>query len=69
MECERPRRFLFALLRESGQEPSGESGGGGVVVVTIPARPFMRPAFKEFEKGAQARFLGRVAGLLGLGGE
>ena len=61
------RRFLFALLREAGQEPSGGSGKG-VVVVKVPARPFLRPAFKVWAKGVQARFLGRVAGLLGMGG-
>jgi len=37
-----------------------------VVVVTIPARPFLRPAFKVFEKGVQKRFLGRVAAMMGL---
>jgi len=61
------RRFLFALLREAGKKPTGGSGKG-VVVVRIPARPFLRPAFKAFAKGAQKRFLGRVAGLLGMGG-
>jgi len=60
------RRFLFALLRKAGKTPEGGSGRG-VVVVQIPARPFLRPAFKQFEKGAQKRFLGRVAGLMGLG--
>jgi len=37
-----------------------------VVVVQIPPRPFLRPAFKRFEKGAQKRFLGRVAALMGM---
>ena len=59
------RRFLFALLRKAGEEKSGGSGRG-VVIVTIPARPFLRPAFKQFEKGVQKRFLGRVAPLMGL---
>ena len=59
------RRFLFALLRKSGEAGSGGSGKG-VVVVQIPARPFLRPAFKKFQKGVQKRFLGRVAGLMGL---
>ena len=60
------RRFLFALLRKAGEEPSGGSGRG-VVVVTIPARPFLRPAFEVFSKGAQRRFLDRVADQLGWG--
>jgi len=59
------RRFLFALLGQAGVEKTGGSGRG-VVVVQIPARPFLRPAFKQFEKGAQKRFLGRVAGLMGM---
>lgn len=63
----RMRRFLFALLRQAGKERSGGSGKG-VVVVTIPARPFLRPAFKKFSEGAQRRFLGRVAAQLGWGG-
>ncbi|ACY13285.1 hypothetical protein [Haliangium ochraceum] len=61
------RRFLFALLREAGETPRGGSGKG-VVVVHIPARPFLRPAFRAFAKGAQKRFLGRVASALGLKG-
>jgi len=59
------RRFLFALLRRAGVEKSGGSGRG-VVVVQIPPRPFLRPAFKQFEKGVDKRFLGRVAALMGL---
>ncbi len=61
------RRYLFALLKQAGQEPRGGSGRG-VVVVTIPARPFLRPAFKAFAKGAQQRFLKRIAALMGFGG-
>jgi len=60
------RRFLFALLRVAGESGGGGSGKG-VVVVQTPARPFLRPAFKVFQKGVQKRFLGRVAGLMGLG--
>jgi len=59
------RRFLFVMLRKAGKAPSG-GPGRGVVVVTIPARPFLRPAFKVFEKGVQKRFLGRVAAMMGL---
>jgi len=59
------RRFLFALLRIAGESGGGGSGKG-VVVIQIPARPFLRPAFKVFQKGVQKRFLGRVAGLVGL---
>jgi phage gpG-like protein len=59
------RRFLFALLRQAGKEPTG-GGGRGVIVVQVPARPFLRPAFDKFREGASRRFLERVARELGL---
>jgi phage gpG-like protein len=59
------RRFLFALLRKAGKEPTGGSGRG-VIVVQVPARPFLRPAFDKFREGASKRFLERVAKELGL---
>ncbi len=52
------RRFLFALLRKAGQEPKGDSGKG-VVIINVPARPFLRPAFKKFSLCAQ-RNLGQT---------
>ncbi len=60
------RRFLFALLQDAGKKSSGGGSSSGVVVINIPARPFLRPAFKEFSKGAQRRFLDRIAGQLGV---
>jgi hypothetical protein len=60
------RRFLFALLRQAGQAPTGGSGRG-VVVVQVPPRPFLRPAFQAYRVGAGRRFLDRVAHQLGLG--
>ena len=59
------RRFLFALLRQAGKEPTSGSGRG-VIVVQVPARPFLRPAFDKFREGASRRFLERVARELGL---
>ena len=59
------RRFLFALLRKAGKEPTG-GGGRGVIVVQVTARPFLRPAFDKFREGASRRFLERVARELGL---
>lgn len=61
----RMRRFLFALLRRAGKTPTGGSGRG-VIVVQVPARPFLRPAFERFRKGASRRFLQRVAEAMGL---
>ena len=59
------RRFLFALIRQAGKEPTGGSGRG-VIVVQVPARPFLRPAFDKFREGASRRFLDRIARELGL---
>ena len=59
------RRFLFALLRKAGKEPTPGSGAG-VIVTQVPARPFLRPAFEKFRKGAERRFLERVAKELGI---
>ena len=62
------RRFLFLLLRRAGRTP-GEGGGSGrgVVVVQVPARPFLRPAFEAFRKGLDKRLLAGVARRAGLG--
>ena len=61
---EKMRKFLFALLKDSGQE-SGEGTGKGVVVVQIPARPFLKPAFEAFKKDAPKCFLKRIEKLMG----
>jgi len=59
------RRYLFALFKEAGiSRKLGPSKG--VVVVQVPARPFLRPAFEKFKHGADRRFLERVARELGL---
>jgi len=61
------RRFLGMLFREAGTTGSRGSGGGsaGVVVIQIPARPFLRPAFAKHKIGIGNRFLLRVAQNLG----
>jgi hypothetical protein len=61
------RRFLFLLLRRAGVAPSGGGGQRGAVVIRIPARPFLRPAYEAFKRGAKQRFLRRVAQLVGIG--
>jgi hypothetical protein len=63
------RRFLFVLFKRVGAQLATRSRGEGVgvVVIKIPARPFLQPAFKQYQRGAQGRFLGRVAKLSGLG--
>jgi hypothetical protein len=59
------RRFLAVLAKQQGIIPNGT--GSGVVVVQVPARPWLRPAFEEWRKGAQNRFLERVAWEMGFG--
>lgn len=61
------RRFLAVLFKQAGKEP-GTGSGRGVIVVQVPARPFLRPAFEKFREGASRRFLERVAKELGFGG-
>jgi phage gpG-like protein len=63
----RMRRFLAVLFKRAGKAPS-QGTGKGVVVVQVPARPFLRPAFNRFRQRAAERFLGRVAKELGFGG-
>ncbi len=63
----RMRRYLFALLRAAGKTRGGGTGKG-VVVVRIPARPFLRPAFDKYKSGAPRRFMRRVVRHLGMGG-
>jgi hypothetical protein len=57
------RRFLAVLYREAGR-PREPGSGAGVVVVQIPARPFLRPAFDRFKVGLSRRLLGRIERLL-----
>ncbi len=61
------RKFLGKLYREAGTTGRRGSGGGGagVVVITIPARPFLGPAFAKHKIGIGNRFLLRVAQGLG----
>lgn len=42
------RRYLFGvLLKQAGASPNGSSGSGtGLIVIRIPARPVIRPAFE-----------------------
>jgi hypothetical protein len=63
------RRFLMAAF---SQELGSEGGGAGglrlgIVIVKIPARPFIRPVAEKWFDGPQAaaRFQGRVAAGLG----
>ena len=54
------RRFLAALFRAAGKPLPPRGSGKGVVVVQIPARPFVRPVFTAFQRGFTERVLDRV---------
>ncbi len=54
-------RAFIAKLKQKGKIPTKSGAGVGVVVLQIPARPFLRPAFEAFKRGAQQRFLKRVS--------
>lgn len=61
---EKMRRFLFGVLFKD-KKPKGTPNKRGFLIIHIPARPFVRPAFEEGAKGAAERFIGRLAKLLG----
>ena len=60
------RRFLFGVLLKNMPAGGGGKGGGGkkIMVIRIPARPFIVPAFEEGAKEAQGRFEARMFKLL-----
>lgn len=60
----RMRRFLFVLFRAAGRPLPARGSGKGVVVVQIPPRPFLRPAFEQFKVGFTERVLDRAWRLL-----
>lgn len=61
------RRFLGVLRsRARGGAARSFRRATGAIVVRIPARPFLRPAFERFSQGARVRFARRVRRRLGL---
>ena len=49
------RRFLARLFMTAGGSLTGSHGGGGqkgVIVIMIPERPFLRPAFASWKRGS-----------------
>ncbi len=51
---EKQRRFLHALFKTGGNK---HGGGTGIIVIHIPARPFIKPAMDEYQAKAPHRFL------------
>lgn len=68
---EKQRRYLMAMLSKVGIRGQGARGGGGVLIIRIPPRPFLGPVFAA-EYGSQSkvseRFLARLTAHLPVGG-
>lgn len=58
------RKFFFGVLFKGEQRKGGGGTGKGFIVIHIPARPFIRPAFAEGAVGSQERFEARLIKLL-----
>jgi phage gpG-like protein len=64
----RMRAFLAVLYRKAlGRKKASKSAGSGpgYVIIQIPARPFLRPAFDVWRVGVQRRLLEGVAVRMG----
>jgi len=61
------RRYLGVLFSKipKSSRPAKKGGGVGAVVVQIPERPFLRPAFSRWKIGVSQRVMARVAQSLG----
>jgi phage gpG-like protein len=57
----RMRRFLFGVLFRGSVRPPGRGGTSGIIVVRIPARPFIGPVFDSESGGAPDRMLEFIA--------
>lgn len=60
------RRFLGALRQRAGGSAASGPRASGAVVVTIPPRPFLTPAFRAAVRGAERRLRDHVARRFGL---
>lgn len=61
------RKYLHAKLGGTGGSKGGGGTGTGVIIIHIPARPFIRPTFERLREGYEERFLGRVLQYLTIG--
>ena len=60
------RRYLGMLGRQASARDTPAGVGTGAVIVTIPARPFLTPAFHTAMRGARARLRQHIARRFGL---
>lgn len=64
---DRQRRFLMAALRTMGGPSGPGKSSGGVLIIKIPARPFIGPVVEKFAKpeAVKKRFWADVSRLMG----
>lgn len=64
---ERQRRFLMAAMRSMGGPSGPGKSSGGVLIIKIPARPFIGPVVEKFAQGdaVKKRFWAEVARQMG----
>lgn len=57
------RRYIFGVIMAGRSRPREESAarGTGIILVRIPPRPFIRPAFEREKEGAPDRFMRWIA--------
>jgi len=61
---EKAKRFLAMVFRRAGLESGSKGKGASILVVRIPARPFLKPVFEKLSKDAPERVTRRLARLL-----
>lgn len=50
---DRQRKFLHAMFKTGGNR----SGGTGIIVIHIPARPFIKPVFDDYSAKGKPKFI------------
>lgn len=58
---DKQRKFLHARLPKGGGKGGKGGGGGGILVIHIPARPFIKPVFAAEKDKIGPRLLDRIA--------
>ena len=59
------RKYLMAMMTSYGIEPTMESGDKkDVLIISIPARPFLKPVFKVWKKGLDARWKDHIGNVM-----
>ena len=59
------RRIIALIAKKLGRNTGTRGAGSGAIVVQIPARPFIRPAFERWKIGVRERMIRRIAENMG----